>query len=416
MKILLAVSGGIDSMYMANRASELFPGARFAVAHCNFCLRGKESDEDETFVREWCSAHDIPLHARRFDTEGYADSKGISIEMAARELRYAWFEELRREYSYDATAVAHNADDNAETLMLNLLRGTGSRGLRGMSDRNGIVRPLLGTSRSEIREWMRSRNMEWREDRTNRENVYKRNKIRNEVFPIFEEINPSYIRTLNEDMKRFAQVDDIAEDYFASVRDGLSDEDGDILISELLKLRHWEFVLWRMLEESGIGRQEFDSLTSLLKSDRQAAGKVFGPVCVGSNRLTIRKDHKERRLVFRIVDRCEIKSLKTEKGVLLLDADKISMPPIIRKWKAGDWMRPFGMRGKKKLSDIFTDSKWSVFQKENAEVIELEGSHVAALLCERIDEAVKIDDKTKRVMIVSYSSSMKTSSPGSAKK
>ena len=113
-----------------------------------------------------------------------------------------------------------------------------------------------------------------------------------------------------------------------------------------------------MLEESGIGRQEFDSLTSLLKSDRQTAGKVFGPVCVGSNRLTIRKDHNERRLVFRIVDR-------SEKGVLLLDADKISMPPKIRKWKAGDWMRPFGMRGKKKLSDIFTDSKWSVFQKEN---------------------------------------------------
>ena len=141
MRILLAVSGGIDSMYLANRAPELFPGARFAVAHCNFTLRGAESDGDEAFVRDWCAAHALDCFVQRFDTAAYATEHGVSIEMAARELRYAWFARLCREKGFDAVAVAHNADDNAETMLLNLLRGTGTRGLRGMGEHDGIVRP-----------------------------------------------------------------------------------------------------------------------------------------------------------------------------------------------------------------------------------------------------------------------------------
>ena len=209
--LLLAVSGGIDSMYLANRAPELFPGARFGVAHCNFGLRGSESDGDEAFVRAWCDRHALPFYLRRFDTRAYAARNGLSIEMAARELRYAWFDELCREYGYEAVAVAHNADDNAETLVLNLLRGTGTRGLRGMGDRDGIVRPLLDTTREEIRNWMMDHGCAWREDSTNADNSPKRNRIRNEVFPVFARINPSFVRTLGEDMRRFARVDDIAD-------------------------------------------------------------------------------------------------------------------------------------------------------------------------------------------------------------
>ena len=269
MRILLAISGGIDSMYLANKASELFPGACFAAAHCNFQLRGEESDGDERFVREWCTANGLELFVRRFDTKAAAAERGISIEMAARDLRYEWFGELCAANGFDALATAHNANDNAETLILNLLRGTGSKGLRGISDGRCLVpsvrilRPMVGLSRKEIEKWMRQNGCGWREDSTNREPVVKRNIIRNEVFPVFERINPRFIDTLNADMKRFAQVDDIAEDYFLSVKDSVTDRQG-IRIDAILKLKHWEYVLWRFLEPCSFSQETFEKLTALM--------------------------------------------------------------------------------------------------------------------------------------------------------
>ena len=253
-------------MYLANRAPELFPGASFSVAHCNFGLRGEESDGDERFVREWCASKGVECFVEHFPTSEYASGKGISIEMAARELRYGWFAMLREEHGFDAVAVAHNACDNAETLMLNLLRGTGSRGIRGMSpDSCGIVRPLLGITRAQILDWMRSHGLEWREDSTNAENVYKRNIIRNEVFPIFGRINPAFIQTLGADMKRFAQVDDIAEDYFKDAQAKVCGADGSVSVDRLLELPHWEYVLWRLLEHASLSQPTFDKLTALLQ-------------------------------------------------------------------------------------------------------------------------------------------------------
>ena len=276
--ILLAVSGGIDSMYLANRAPELFPGARFAVAHCNFCLRGAESDGDEEFVRAWCAEHGLECYVKRFDTLAYAAAHGISTEMAARELRYTWFGQLRRAEGFTAVAVAHNADDNAETLMLNLLRGTGTRGLRGMGDHGGIVRPLLGTTRAEIREWMTAHGCAWREDSTNADSTPKRNRIRNEVFPVFERINPSYVQTLGEDMVRFARVDDIAEAWFRSVREGLTTDEGAIRIPEVLALEHWEYALWRLVEGCGLSGPTFEKLVALLRRYRE---EPRGTVTIG---------------------------------------------------------------------------------------------------------------------------------------
>ena len=277
-RILLAVSGGIDSMYLANRAPELFPGARFAVAHCNFRLRGEESDADEAFVRAWCAVRGWTCFVEHFDTAPYAAEHGLSIEMAARELRYAWFGQLCREQGFDAVAVAHNADDNAETLVLNLLRGTGTRGLRGMGDRDGIVRPLLGTSRAEIRAWMQEHGCAWREDSTNADNTPKRNRIRNEVFPVFARINPSFVRTLGADMRRIARVDDIAESYFQSVREGLVTDAGAIRLPALLALEHWEYVLWRLVEPYALSGPTFERLVTLLRRYREEpAGTVpFG--------------------------------------------------------------------------------------------------------------------------------------------
>lgn len=420
MKILLAVSAGIDSMYMANRAPELFPGAKFAVAHCNFSLRDQESDMDELFVRQWCSEQRMVCHVRRFDTRGYAAASGKSIEMSARDLRYAWFAQLCSEYGYDAVAIAHNANDNAETLILNLLRGTGVRGIRGMGERPGILRPLLGTRREEILFWMQSHGQAWREDSSNGINDVKRNIVRNEVFPIFRRINPSFINTLQEDMRRFAQVDDIAEDYYLSVRDAVLDNSGNIHIGSLLELRHWEYVLWRLLESSGIHREEFNALTDVLRSGRQYAGKTFGPVTASSGRLVIRQKSGEtgQTLHWEIIPRNRLDAVHPwEEGITLLDADKISFPLKIRKWQEGDWMRPLGMNGrKKKLSDMFTDLKYSIDERRESEVLELDGHHVAALLCRRIDESVKVDDGTKRVVRLSYRCSMmNTSSPGSEK-
>lgn len=272
-------------MYMANKAPEIFPGACFAVAHCNFGLRGEESDGDEEFVRNWCGRKGVECHVRRFGTQEYSVTRGISIEMAARELRYAWFGELCAEHGYDALAVAHNADDNAETLMLNLLRGTGTRGMRGMAAESTkyrniplILRPLLNVSRESIREWMVANGMSWREDRSNAESEVKRNKLRNQVFPVFKEINPSFVRTLGEDMKRVAQVDDIAEDYFRTAREAILLPDGSISAKKLLGFKHWEYLLWRLLEGSHIGADEFSSLVDCLRAGRQLGGKTFGPV------------------------------------------------------------------------------------------------------------------------------------------
>ena len=278
MKVLLAVSGGIDSMYMAERAPELFPGASFAVCHCNFGLRGEESDGDEAFVREWCARKGMPLFVKRFDTAVYAKEEHVSIEMAARELRYAWFDELCREEGFDKVAVAHNADDNAETFFLNFLRGTGTRGLRGMSANGRILRPLLDIPREEIREWMVARDLPWREDSTNASAAYKRNRLRHEVIPVLREMNPALPDSFRRAMEHISQVDDIAEDYFLSVRDSVCTE-GVVSVKALLALKHPRYVLYRLAEPVGLTETALDNLWDVLVSGRHLAGKVF----VGKN-------------------------------------------------------------------------------------------------------------------------------------
>ena len=403
--ILLAVSGGIDSMYLANRASELFPGALLALAHCNFCLRGEESDGDEAFVRQWCRERGMECHVKRFDTLGYAEAHGLSTEMAARELRYGWFAQLCSEYGYEATAIAHNADDDAETLMLNLIRGTGLRGISGMGERPGIVRPLLRTSREEIRKWMLEHGCSWREDSTNAQSLYKRNVLRNEIFPRLRDLNPSLTATLCEDMERFAQAGAIVEDYWLDARDRVLCGDGSIDLRALLGLKHWEYVLWRLLEGSGIRKGEFEDLRDTLRSGRQIGGKRFGPVVATSTRLELCAtsvcDGPE--LLCELLPREALSSLKQEEGCLVLDADKVPQPLRIRHFQPGDWMRPLGMGGRrKKLSDILKELGYTVGSKAGVRVLEIEGSHVGAILCSRIDETLKVDGTTSRVLRLKF--------------
>ncbi len=294
--ILLAVSGGIDSMYLMHRAPRLFPRASFAVAHCNFGLRNAESDGDEAFVRSGCAAKGLPCLVRRFDTAAYAAAKGISLEMAARELRYAWFADLCHGTAaelagsglagFEAVAVAHNANDNAETLLLNLIRGCGLRGLCGMEERGKVpgaedlplLRPLLGLERGEIAAWMKKEGLAWREDSSNAESGCRRNVLRNEVFPILQRLNPSLIGTLTRDIRHFAEGNAIAESYweaFAAQTGGSVEEgiDADVLLGFV----HWRYLLWHCLEPYGFSLPTFGKLVALLE---QFASEPRGTVTV----------------------------------------------------------------------------------------------------------------------------------------
>ena len=255
-------------MYMLHRAPELFPGASFAVAHCNFCLRGEDSDADESFVRSACQSLGVECFTQHFNTTAYASEYGISVEMAARDLRYAWFRQLCTEHGFTALATAHNANDNAETMVLNLLRGTGTKGLRGIPSNPSLLRPLLGITREEIKKWMEENGYQWREDRTNAENEARRNKIRNLVFPVFAEINPSFVKTLGEDMARIRQTDDIAEDYYRDAAERIvkrADNSLEISVVPLLELKHWRYVLWRLLEDCSFSAETFEKLCALLE-------------------------------------------------------------------------------------------------------------------------------------------------------
>ncbi len=467
MRILLAVSGGIDSMYLAEKAPELFPGASFAVAHCNFRLRGDESDGDEAFVRQWCSDAGLECFVRHFDTRAEAEAKNISIEMAARDLRYEWFAALCRgeepsadgKTGFDAVALAHNADDNAETLILNLVRGTGIKGMRGMSadvlDGRGvrILRPLLAVPREEIHRWMVSNGKTWREDSSNAGGEYKRNRIRHEVLPVLKELNPALLKTLADDMKHFAQVDDIADDCFDTAASGGACLEGTchprpesggtagfagggvspegelpsrqapydaaiINLRKLLSHKHWRFFLWKMLSPYGFDSGTVESLADLLEkssadSGITLSGKTFEAagwkaVTSASQIHIVPKDScsdgADLQPKIEVFDRPDNFGLKVPEGVLIADADKLPLPLKIRAWQPGDWMVPLGMKGRKKLSDLFVDLKWDLLKKENAKVIEhpdgLEG-HVAALLYCRIDDSLKITASTSRIIRIS---------------
>lgn len=289
---LLAVSGGIDSICLASLFLNSSAGRRFAVAHCNFHLRGEDSDSDEALVAAWCGRNGVRYHKADFDTEQYASSHSVSIEMAARELRYDWFASLCKDNGYYGVAVAHNANDNAETLILNLLRGTGLRGITGMQvetvvpvtrdELSGVrlLRPMLSFSREQIEEYVAANSLEYHDDRTNAETVYKRNRIRHLVFPVFESLNPSFLTTFAREMNAFSEVQEIADDYFVSVRESVCEPAGkdDLLrvnAVRLCHLKHYKYVLYRLLEAYGFRDRLLEPVVRLLESGKTFSGKVF---------------------------------------------------------------------------------------------------------------------------------------------
>ena len=426
--VLLAVSGGIDSMCMADLFLNSDAKVPFALAHCNFHLRGGESDSDEALVREWAEGHGVIFIKKDFDTRRYAASKGISIEMAARELRYGWFAELCRERKFSALAVAHNANDNAETMILNMLRGTGVKGMTGMrrssplpgSDAR-LIRPLLGFPRKDIHEYAVSHGLRWHEDSTNSDSAYKRNCVRNEIFPLFKRLNPSFLITLNEDMERFAQVQSIADEYVRSVSAEVVRFDSDELPvidhKRLTSKKNWEYVLFRLLEPFGFTSSVVANLASVLKSGGSVSGRRFiageylavtsareiavspvaGPAKAGGLTIEGPGTYSFNGIRFSVSVSDDVNDVKTSVGETKLD---LPCPFTVRRWRPGDWMRPLGMKGRKKLSDMFVDLKFSLQEKEKALVIAGEGSHVQALIGHRIDDSVKVTKGSTSVTVV----------------
>lgn len=475
--ILLAISGGVDSLVMGELFIEgnAYFGAdapspvSLAVAHCNFHLRGEESDGDAAFVKTWADRHGLKCYTADFQTEEYAREQGVSIEMAARELRYEWFDRLCREHGFDGVCVAHNANDNAETLMLNLLRGTGVKGLCAMAEASvnpygssRVFRPILGFTRNEIEAYATTHGLGWRTDSTNAQSDYKRNRVRNEIFPLFAKINPSFIDTFASDICNFRQAEAIIRDYCSRYD---FDADGHLALDSLKADVHWHYVLYDVLSRYGFSPDVIVDVASLLDSgDRILSGKRFlsvgyilvttskslvlsprpfesrlevdgdrdTPLAAGGGahaqrgrgchrnlpgvankgveeRQSVKTDVKRRQAVKTDVENLRVEELewdgkmspKTERGVLLVDADKLGHKPAFRLWEDGDWLNPIGLKGKKKVSDMLTDLKYNILEKENVLVLEGDGHHVLAVVGERIDTSLKITPATRRVYRIS---------------
>ena len=448
--LLLAVSGGVDSMCMADLFQSLEERVPFAVAHCNFHLRGEESDGDEALVTEWAREHSVPLHTTSFDTGKYASDNGISIEMAARELRYGWFAQLCSQHGYRAVAVAHNANDNAETLLLNLLRGSGLKGVTGMSLTSPLpcapgsdallLRPLLKCTRKQIEGYAFARKVRYREDRTNSMSEYKRNRLRNDVFPIFESINPSFIRTLNREASYFEDASGIVEDYCRAASEKIVSRSGDRLtvsLPALLAAPRWRYILYYILEPFGFNSAVLASLENLLLSERTISGKRFESQThiLFTEREHLRVEPSESpasvvpcaqledilpvrcagtyhfngaAVTVEELDWTSDIPLKQPEGTLLFDAQKLRFPLVLRRWRDGDWLVPFGMRGKKKVSDLFADLKYDSLKKSAAVVLVdtvsdslAQEGHIAAVLGVRSDDRYKVVSTTVRAIRIS---------------
>ncbi len=421
-RLLLTVSGGIDSMVMAHILVER--GYRCGIAHCNFSLRGEESDEDEAFIRRWAEERRLPLYIRRFETATYAAEKGISVQMAARELRYRWFEEVRRREGYDRIALAHNRDDVAETLLINLTRGTGLRGLASIPVRQeALIRPLLFASRREIEAWALRQGIAWREDSSNRTVKYMRNKIRHQIIPLFEEMNPSFTTTLAATAARLRGVVQLFDRYVGEMRPRLLLDRGDHHLIPLAPLRQtaaWEAVLLELLKPFGFRPGTVNTLLHHL--DAPPGKQFLSP----THRLVKDRDtliitplpekEKERRyyveegtemiteplhLHFRILERDDSFRIPGDPNIAAVDAELIAWPLVIRRWKAGDYFRPLGMKGMKKLSDFFIDQKLSLVDKENLWLV-TEGERIVWIPGMRIDDRYKITPSTEKVLLIEW--------------
>jgi tRNA(Ile)-lysidine synthase len=419
---LLAVSGGIDSVVMARLFHNLgFPAG---IAHCNFGLRGEESDGDEAFVRELAAQYNFPFFVTRPDVKGAARTGSVSTQMAARALRYAWFEKVRAESGYGWIATAHHANDSLETLLLNLARGTGPAGLTGIAPVNGkLIRPLLFSNRAEISRYAAQNGIRWREDRTNETDDYHRNKIRHHIIPVLAELNPSLETTFNASSERLRAGNALLEEYLQKWKMQTVRYDADAIripTSELLGSSEPNYRLWIILQDlgfqynqiggilpalNGISGKRFFSSTHVLLIDRDYLVLKAKSGTFDSEELIIEGpdatfDWQGQRFGLRAFPAGT--SLHFDKSTIVVDAARLKFPLTLRKWREGDIFQPFGMAGKhKKVSDLLIDNKIDRFQKENTAVLLNGNGEIIWVVGVRADERFKLSSVSQNAIMIS---------------
>ena len=425
--LILALSGGIDSMVLADLL--LKSKLQFVAAHCNFHLRGEESDGDEKFVREYAERNGVRCFVRHFNTEQYASEQGISIEMAARDLRYAWFEELRLQLGYDKIAVAHHADDQAETFFINLLRGAGLRGLKGMQPQNGvIIRPMLWASREEIRQYAADNSITWREDHTNAESIYLRNKIRNHLLPVFDELHLEARQGLYKSLEHLASENELYRELLKEKLNQIIEHNGEIQSiphsaltssnTSYFLIQHSSFqLLFEWLRQYNFNTSQCHFIFDAMKTG--IGNKYYSPthqLVIGRNELQLSeiKPVENEEIQIEIGER-EITSpihlrfsqfkrtadfvIDKSPELALLDADKIHFPLTLRHWHHGDRFRPLGMKGSKLLSDFFVDQKFTECQKHNVWLLVSADNDIVWVVGQRIDDRYKVTNSTKTIFL-----------------
>lgn len=419
-RLLIAVSGGVDSVVLCELCHQT--GFDFIIAHCNFKLRGAESDADETLVKSLGIKYGVEVKTISFETESYAEENKVNIQIAARELRYHWFNQIVDELSINHILTAHHANDNVETVLMNFLKGTGINGLKGISAKDGgiggkVVRPLLFAKKDSLLEFAKANQLEWREDQSNSTNKYTRNYFRNEILPSIEKVIPAIQDNLLENISRFNEVDEIYKIGLSNLTKILITKKGEDLFIPVLKLQKMpalSTVLYEVLGNYNFTSNQIPEVIKLISSEsgkymvssthrllKNRQWMILSPLkSKESNVILIEQEDGEILFsngVIQIKNTEVAFKINTDKSFAMLDLSNIKFPLLLRKYKKGDYFYPLGMEKKKKLSRFFIDNKLSLDEKENTWVIESD-KKIIWIVGHRIDNRFKITPKTKSVI------------------
>ncbi|MCF6365341.1 MAG: tRNA lysidine(34) synthetase TilS [Bacteroidales bacterium] len=419
-KILIALSGGCDSVALTHLLEKL--NYKITLAHCNFNLRAHESDTDELFVKKLAEKLKIQLFTKSFETKEFADSNNFSIEEAARILRYNWFEEIRLKESLDYIATAHHLDDKIETFFINLIAGTGIKGIRSIKEKNNkIVRPLLFAKKNEIELWCKKNSIEYRTDKSNYDTKFIRNKLRHKVIPIIKEINPSFSDTMLKNFDIFSEFEKIYNNYVHNAANKIISYRNNLIFLNIEQLKREDAPISSLFEIlTAYGFNSAQTINIFKHIDTMQSGKIFISesyrLIKDRAHLIIKKNTKNNNTEYQINSvkkhissplplKIDIQpntpqfNILKEKNIAYFDADKVKFPLILRNKKKGDYFYPFGMKGKKPLSDYFTDIKLNIFEKEECYLL-VSGKDILWIIGYRTDDRYKITEKTKRVLII----------------